>query len=180
MHRGDWRTPPPRKLNAWDAGGVAAHITYANGTRGTLPAESYQRQKADGGLQHCPVFLSSEAPPGARKGTQARHTGPHRPPASGHACVTTNPAHQAGQNVPASQHEPNPPNHRNRQTQHCDTGTPATWLATHGTIRRTAGRQTQARAPHHPARTAPWGSHGEHGMHQRGPTWPCHRRGVYI
>ena len=40
VHRGDRRAPPPGKLNAWDAGGVTAQITYANGTRGTLPAES--------------------------------------------------------------------------------------------------------------------------------------------
>ena len=40
VHRGDRRAPPPGRLNAWDAGGVTAHVTYANGTRGTLPAES--------------------------------------------------------------------------------------------------------------------------------------------
>ena len=40
VHRGDWRAPPPGEVNAWDAGEVTAHITYANGTRGTLPAES--------------------------------------------------------------------------------------------------------------------------------------------
>ena len=40
VHRGDRRAPPPGKLHAWDAGGVTAHITYANGTRDTLPAES--------------------------------------------------------------------------------------------------------------------------------------------
>ena len=39
VHRGDRRTPPPGKSNAWDAGGVSAHITCANGTRDTLPAE---------------------------------------------------------------------------------------------------------------------------------------------
>ena len=40
VHRGDRCTSPPGKLNAWDAGGVTAHKTYANGTRGTLTAES--------------------------------------------------------------------------------------------------------------------------------------------
>ena len=40
VHRGDGRAPPPGKLHAWDAGGVTAHISYANGTRETLPAES--------------------------------------------------------------------------------------------------------------------------------------------
>ena len=40
VHRGDRHTPPTGKLNAWDARGVSAHITYANGTRDTLPAES--------------------------------------------------------------------------------------------------------------------------------------------
>ena len=39
VHRGDRPTPPPGKLNAWDAWGVTAHITYANATRDTLPAE---------------------------------------------------------------------------------------------------------------------------------------------
>ena len=40
VHHGDRRTPPPGKLNAWDAGGVSTHVTYANGMRDTLPAES--------------------------------------------------------------------------------------------------------------------------------------------
>ena len=40
VHRGDRRAPHPGKLHAWDAGGVTAHITYVNGTRDTLPAES--------------------------------------------------------------------------------------------------------------------------------------------
>ena len=40
VHRRDRRAPPPGRLHAWDAGGVTAHITYANGTRDTLPAES--------------------------------------------------------------------------------------------------------------------------------------------
>ena len=77
-------------------------------------------------MQHCPVFLSSEAPPVARKGPQARHTGPRGPPASGHGCVTPGPAHHAGRNVPAPQHKLNRPNHPNHQTQHCEKGTPAT------------------------------------------------------
>ena len=37
-HRGDRRAPPPGKLHAWDAGGVTAHMIYANGTRDMLPA----------------------------------------------------------------------------------------------------------------------------------------------
>ena len=40
VHRGDRRASPPGELHAWDAGGVTAHITYANGTRDALPAES--------------------------------------------------------------------------------------------------------------------------------------------
>ena len=40
VHRGDRRAPPPGRLHAWDAGVVTAHITQANGTRDTLPAES--------------------------------------------------------------------------------------------------------------------------------------------
>ena len=40
LHRGDRRAPPPGKLHTGDAGGVTAHMTYAKGTRDTLPAES--------------------------------------------------------------------------------------------------------------------------------------------
>ena len=38
MRRWDWGAPPPRKLNAWDAGAVSAHVTYENGARDTFPA----------------------------------------------------------------------------------------------------------------------------------------------
>ena len=40
VHRGDRRAPPPGELHVWDTGGVTAHITYGNGVRDTLPAES--------------------------------------------------------------------------------------------------------------------------------------------
>ena len=112
--------------------------------------------------------MSSETPPGARGGPQPRRTGPRRPPASEHGCVTPSPAHRARRNVPAPQHEPNCPNHPNHQTQHCDTDTPATGPAKHGTIWRTAGRQTRTRAPHHRAAEATWGSHGGHRDAPRG------------
>ena len=49
----------------------------------------------------------------------------------------------------------------------------------HGTIRRTAGRQTRARAPQHRAGTAHWGSHGEHWDAPRGTDGALPLTGVW-
>ena len=38
VRRGDRRAPPPRKLNALDAGAVSAYLTCENGARDTFPA----------------------------------------------------------------------------------------------------------------------------------------------
>ena len=38
MRRWDRRQPPPRELDAWDAGAVLAHVTCQNGARDTFPA----------------------------------------------------------------------------------------------------------------------------------------------
>ena len=52
MRRWDRRQPPPRKLNAWDAGAVLAHVTCDNGARDTFSAAQKVNsvKRREGGL----------------------------------------------------------------------------------------------------------------------------------
>ena len=102
VHRGDWRTPPPGRSNAWDAGGGFGTYNLRECYKGHTPSRTPTASISGRGAATLPGISILQNSSGARKaGAGARHTGPRRPPASGHGCVTPSPARHAGRNVPA-------------------------------------------------------------------------------
>ena len=176
--RRDGRAPTPRKLNAWDAGAVSAHVTCKNGARDRFHAA----QKVDsvkgreGGLETEQYSFPPDPIPGARKGPRARHTGSASPPAPAgeHGSVTPSPARCA-----------------RREPRHQSTKQ-ATLTSTHCTAAPTCqapnpqdtaryGTQEAGKHKHKHCTTKPEGHPeapmGSTGMHRGGPKGPCHRWG---
>ena len=165
MRHWNRRVPPPRKLNAWDAGAVSAHVTCENGGRDTFPAA----QKAnsvngrEGGLdtdQHSfPPDPYQEHARGQELAT--RDPRARRPMPANTGLLRRAPARRAGRDAPAPVHEPGHPNLR---TPHYSNDTPATEPARHGTIRHTTGRQTKSTSTAPPSKSStlglPWGARG--------------------
>ena len=172
------RAPPPRKLSAWDAGALSAHVTCGNAARDTFPAAQNGNSVLgrEGGFDTDRYFFPPD---------------PYQGHAKGQELTTRDP--QARQLMPANtgvlrRAQPAAPDGMPRQK--------STSQATLTSVHRTAAPTRQPQNPQDMAQygTRQAGKHdqkhrtiepeqcpgfpkGSTGMHQGGTKGPCHRRG---
>ena len=169
----DRREPPPRKLNAWDAGAIRAHVTCENGARETFPAGGKGR---GGGLNTDQYSFPTDPYQGHARGQELATRDPRacRPVPANTGVVRraqlalpdVTPRHQStNQPILTFAHRTAAPTRQRQNPQ--DT-------ARYGT--RQAGKHEHQHRTTEPEQhpEAPMGSTG---MHRGGSKGPCHRRG---
>ena len=181
VHRGDRRTPPPGKLNAWDAWGGFCTCNLRKWYEGHTPRRKLTVSRSERGAASLPVISVLR---NLNRGTQKSH----KPATLGDADPLP-----AGTDV-LRRAQPATPD---RTCRHQSTGRAALTILT-----ARLSTATQTHQPHDPRNTARYGARqagrhehehrttkpeqhpgdpmGSTGTHQGGPTGPCHRREVYI